>query len=130
MPKKPYAHTRLAKFVEARILALKPLKTQVDIAAEAGYTNPNNITLIKQGASKLALDRVHAMARALDCDAAILLRMAFEQETKAASAIFELLEPLSKNERAWIEQLREASGDTDPPLTARATKSIRAIFDA
>jgi len=58
--------------VERRVLELKPKKSQLQIASETGLSNPNMVTMIKQGASKLALDRVPSMARALRCDPACL----------------------------------------------------------
>jgi hypothetical protein len=130
MAKKPYENSRLALFIAQRIIALKARKSQADIAAEAGFANANNVTMVKQGASKLAIDRVPAMARALECDPALLLRLALEQDVgnTAAAAIFAVLEPLTENERAWIAEIRAASGDTDPPLARRAKAAIRAIF--
>lgn len=41
-------------------------KSQKEIAKDAGYQNPNILSMLKQGQSKLALDRVVALARALD----------------------------------------------------------------
>lgn len=55
---KPYTNTRLATYPERRVLELRPKKKQQQIALEAGFRNPNMITIIKSGASKLPLDRV------------------------------------------------------------------------
>lgn len=60
--------TRLAKFIEKRVLELRPRKPQNQIATEAGYTNPNMISMLKSGNTKLALDRGPAAARALEYD--------------------------------------------------------------
>ena len=131
MAKKPYENTRLAKFLETRVLELKHKKTQAAIAEEAGFVNQNMITMLKQGASKLPIDRVPALAGALDCDPALLLRLALEQSegSTAAAAIYEIIgQPISKNEMAWIVEIREASGDTDPRLTSRAAAVIRGVF--
>ena len=35
--KKPHIDTRLAKFVEKRVLELRPSKSQIEIASEAGF---------------------------------------------------------------------------------------------
>ncbi len=78
MTKKPHADTPMATYVERRILELKPKKTQAEIAAATGFPNPNMITMIKQGISKVALDRVPALARVLECDPAFLMRLALE----------------------------------------------------
>ena len=131
MAKKPYQDSRLAKFVETRVLELKFKKSQAEIAEDAGFVNANMISMIKQGASKLPIDRVPALATALDSDPAWLLRLALEQSHggTAAAAIYEILnQPITKNEMAWITEIRDASGDTDPRLTSRASAAIRAVF--
>ena len=58
--KNPHADSRLAKFVERRILALSGTKAQKEIAREAGFTNANMLSMIKSGDTKLALDPVPA----------------------------------------------------------------------
>ena len=131
MAKKPYAESRLSKFLEVRLLELKHKKTQAEIAEEAGFINPNMVTMIKQGATKLPIDRVPALAKALDSDPALLLRLALEQSegSTAASAIYEIFgQPITVHEMTWITEVREASGDTDPRLTSRAKAAIRGVF--
>lgn len=128
MARKPFSETRLAVYVDRRVLELKPKKSQAEIAAEAGFPNPNIVSMIKSGASKLALDRVPSMARALECDPSYLLRLAFEQAEgdTAAKAILEIFgTPVSENERGWIGAIREASGDIDPRLTSRGLIAIK-----
>ena len=131
MARKPYAETRLAKYIDQRVLELRGKKTQGEIAAEAGFANPNMLTMLKQGASKVPFDRVPALSKALDCDPAWLLRLALEQGegSTAAAAIHEIMGPMvTANERAWLAELRDASGDSDPRLTSRARAALRGIF--
>ncbi|WP_138422355.1 helix-turn-helix domain-containing protein [Maritimibacter alexandrii] len=131
MTTKPHEHTELAKFVERRVLELKSKKTQADIAAQAGYVNQNMITMIKQGRSKVALDRIPALAGALECDSAYLMRLALEQAiggTAAATLIEVFGDPVTANEQAWLREIRSASGHADPRLTARSQAALRAIF--
>jgi len=64
MPKKPFADTRLAKFIEKRVMELKPRKSQIEIAVEAGFVSVNMLPMLKGGSSKLPLDRVPSLARA------------------------------------------------------------------
>jgi hypothetical protein len=130
MTKKPHKDTALAKFLEKRILELKP-KTQGDIADEAGFINPNVLSMIRSGTTKLPLDRVPALAWALDCDPALLMRLALDQAvgSPAAAALIEILgTPISANERGWIEAIRDASDDSDPRITVRSRSALRAIF--
>lgn len=127
----PHKNTRLAKFISKRIVELRGIKSQAEIAAQAGFTNANFLSMLKSGTSKLPIDRVPDLARALDSDPALVLRLAFEQQLGpvAARAVDELLgSPISKNERAWIAELRDASDDNDPHLTKKSRVALRSIF--
>lgn len=131
MSQKPHGDTRLALYVERRVLELKPKKSQAEIAAQAGYVNQNMITMIKQGRSKVALDRVPALASALESDPAYLMQLALEQAIgrTAAKAVAEVFgEPVTMNECSWLNEIRQASDYTDPRMTSRSQTAIRAIF--
>lgn len=128
--KRPYEDSRLAKYLRKRVLELRPVKAQIQIATEAGFSNPNMMSMFKNGASRVPLDRVPALAEALDEDPALIFKMALEQNgpiTMAAIAdIFGVV--ATKNEAAWIEELRDASDHTNPRLTGRSRAAFRAIF--
>ena len=131
MSKKPHQDTQLAQFVERRILELRTKKTQGEIAAQAGFNNANMVTMIKQGKSKAALDRIPGLARALECDPAYLMRLALEQAIgrTAAAAVIEIFgEPITENETTWIKAIRAASDNSDPRMTSRSQAAINAIF--
>lgn len=131
MPKKPHADTRLAKFIDKRVMELRPRKSQIEIASEAGFVSVNMLSMLKSGASKLPLDRVPSLARALECDPAYLLRLTLEQVAgdTAANAIAEIMgTPVTRNELGWLQEIREASDHGDPRMTARSRAAIRAIF--
>jgi hypothetical protein len=126
----PFKDSELAHFVSKRILELRP-KSQTEIAAEAGFPNANFLSMVKTGVSKLAIDRVPALALALECDAAYLMRLTLEHEvgSTAAKALVEILgTPVSANERLWLAEIRDASGNSDPRPTARARTAIRSVF--
>ena len=126
----PYASTRLAKFLDKRIGELHH-KTQADIAREAGFKNANFITMLKQGNAKLALDRVPALAEALETDPAQLMRLALEQTfgPKMMRVFTELLgEPATANEKEWLELIREGSANSDPAPTAMGASMIRLVL--
>jgi hypothetical protein len=128
---RPYADTRLVKYLEKRILELKPRKTQTEIAGQAGFRAANMLAMVKRGSAKLPLDRVPGLAKALDCDPAALFRMALEQlaEDSTALAIGHIFGTIvSRNEADWLNTIREASDNTDPRLTMKAEKAIHAIF--
>jgi len=128
---KPHSDTRLVPYLEKRILELRSIKSQADVASAAGFKNVNMLSLIKSGSTRLPLDRVPALAQALDVDPARLLQLALEQWAGSAAArtfddIFETV--VTRNEAGWLEVIREASGNTDPAITTRARSAIRAIF--
>jgi len=129
---KPYAETRLVRFLEKRILELRPRKTQAEIAQEAGFPQANWLAMIKTGANKLPLDRVPGLAKALECDPAALFMLAVEQMGGATTeiAIRKIFGTVvTENEVAWIEEIRNASDHTDPNLTTKARSAIRGIFN-
>jgi hypothetical protein len=104
---------------------------RTEIAAEAGFPNANFVSMIKSGASKLALDHVPSLAKALECDPAFLMRLALEQSvgSTAAKALVEILgTPITANERLWLQELRVASDSSDPRPTSRARSAIRGVF--
>lgn len=126
MPTTPYASTRLAQFIDQRIGELHQ-KTQADIAKEAGFRNANFITMLKTGSSKLALDRVPLLAKALEVDPAFLMRLAIEQSygTEMLQILVRLLSaPVSDDELKWLSTFRNASGGSATEPTAQTEKAL------
>jgi transcriptional regulator with XRE-family HTH domain len=132
MSPRPYSDSKLAKYVAKRTLELRAKgKSQMQIATEAGFPNANMIAMIKNGAAKLSIDRVPALAKALECDPRYLFSLALEQKGGDMSEavikdIFGVV--VTRNEAAWIEALRNASDHKDPRLTTRSLNALRAIF--
>jgi hypothetical protein len=128
---KPFSGTRLSIYLSKRILELRPTKTQGEIATQVGFTNVNMLAMIKAGSNRLPIDRVPALAKALNADPAYLLLLALEQMmgSTAAHAIVTILNTaVTQNEMGWVEAIREASGMSDPPLTRRGRTAIFAVF--
>ncbi len=118
-------------FLEKRILELRPGKTQIEIATEAGFINPNMLARLKNGSAKLPLDRATGLARALDCDPRLIFKLALGQlggdtTGRAIEEIFGTI--VTRNEVAWLEEIRSASDHSDPTLTARSRSALRGIF--
>ena len=128
---RPYASSAAAKLIAERIRDLSHRKTQDEIAVETGFPNSNMLTYLKQGRSKLPIDRVPALAKALEVDPAHLMRLALDQSVgaTAARAITDIFgTPVSANELAWLEEIRDVSGNSDPRLTARLRTALRKAF--
>lgn len=102
--------SRIARFVGDRVYDLREVRNQREIADIAGYSNSNMISMIKTGHTKVALDRVPALARALDCNVGELMRMALEQffDKAVISDITSALTDLSQDETEVLNQWREA----------------------
>jgi hypothetical protein len=54
-------------------------RLQEEIATDCGFANSNIISVIKNGVTKLPLAKVGVMSRALDVDAAYLLRLTMSE---------------------------------------------------
>lgn len=129
--RKPFAGTRLIAYLTKRILELRPTKTQAEIASQAGFINVNMLAMIKAGSNRLPLDRVSALAKALEADPAYLLLLALEQmigSTEAQAIVSILSTAVTQNEMGWVEAIREASSMSDPPLTKRGRAAIFGVF--
>ena len=127
----PHSKTVAASFLTERMRDLKHRKTQKEIAQEAGFLNANMLSLLKSGANKIPLDRVPALAKALEADPAYLMRLSLEQSVgiTAANAIVECFgTPITLHELGWLDEIRDASGNTDPRITARSRSALRGIF--
>ncbi len=128
---KPFGDTRLVPYLTKRILELRPTKTQAEIASQAGFINVNMLSQIKAGTNRLPIDRVPALAKALDVDPAYLLLLALEQRvgsTEAQAIVAILSNAVTQNEMGWVEAIREASDMGDPPLTRRGRTAIFGVF--
>jgi transcriptional regulator with XRE-family HTH domain len=127
----PYANDPATQFLADRIHDLAHRKTQAEIATEAGFQNANMLSILKSGKSKIPLDRVPSLAKALEADPAYVMRLALDQAVgvTAAKAITDIFgTPVSINERGWLDEIRAASDNSDPRLTARSRASLRGIF--
>ena len=87
-------------------------KKQLEIAEEAGFENPNVITMIKQGRTKLPLGKVGLVAKALEIDPMYLLKLCIEEyqpETWEAIRPF-MDEVVTKDEMHIVKVIRNAIG--------------------
>ena len=126
----PFENTPTAKLIADRVRDLSHRKTQAEIASEASFANANMMTFLKNGRNKVPLDRVPSLAKALEVDPAMLMRLALDQaEGATAEAITEIFgTPVTQNERGWLAEIRDASDNSDPRLTGRARTALRGIF--
>lgn len=128
---KPYRNTPTAKLIADRIRDLSQRKTQAVIASAAGFPNANMMTVRKNGRNKVPIDRVPSLAKALEVDPAYLMRLAPDQavgSTAAKAIVDNFGTPATVNEQGWLAELRDASDNADPRITARSRAALRGIF--
>jgi hypothetical protein len=101
-------------------------KTQFQIADELGYPNANLITIFKKGTTRVPLDKVAPMARALDLDPGNFMREWLAVYMPVALAALEELvgTPLSRPERAWVDGLRKTFS-TVPPFDKAWSEGLK-----
>lgn len=100
----------VAQYLSQQI-ALSP-HSQREIAEAAGYPKPNILTMFKQGDTKLPVNKVPAMAKALGVDPAHLLRLVMEEYMPEAWAAVESIigkHIVSDEEMAVVEMVRQES---------------------
>ena len=106
----------VAEFIADRLAAVD--KTQKQIANECGFENPNIITMFKQGLTKLPINRIGPLAKALEVDPAHLLRLALlEYMPDTWETIEQTLQStlLTANELDLIRAFRVSTGNRDCP---------------
>ncbi len=127
----PFYKTPAALFITDCVRDLKHRKSQKEIAHESGFVNANMLSLLKSGANKVPLDRVPALARALDVDPSYLMWLSLEQSVgvTAANTIVDCFgTPVTENKRGWLNKIRDASLNSEPRLTTRSRSKLRGIF--
>jgi hypothetical protein len=105
----------VAEFITACLAASD--KTQKEIAEEAGFDNPNIISMLKTGVTKLPLNRVGTLAKALDIDPAHLFRLALIEYMPDTWDSLEAAfhgTVLTGNELALIKDFRRITRDLNP----------------
>jgi transcriptional regulator with XRE-family HTH domain len=94
----------------AKLIERSP-KTQREIALEIGYSKPNLITMFKQGLTKVPIEVVPRLAKALDEDPAFLLRLALRDYMPKALEVIEAnLGPILTEEEKWLIEAHRARG--------------------
>lgn len=103
-------NSRVAQLIASRIANCG--RPQCDIAREAGFEQPNVMTMIKQGRTKVPLGRIGPIAKALEIDPLVLLQMCMsEYHPETWNAIQpHLASAMTADEVLLIGNLRESVG--------------------
>lgn len=120
---------KVANFLSVQINSFG--RKQKDIAAAIGYEKPNIITMFKQGLTKLPIEKVGPMAKALGVDPVYLLRITLnDYMPKTYEAVVQIFgqEPITQSEQDILAAIRELSGDGDLEMKSRESKAKLAEF--
>jgi len=132
-PGMPFANSSIAKFLDHQIDTLKGAKTQREVAAEIGYDKPNMISMFKRGEVRVPLNKIPALAKAINADPAHLFRLALEQHwpgmIETIDAIFGQV-ATANEQQILLKKWREATDNTDPDPTPAIERAVdRMIAD-
>src|SRR6185312_12934734 len=124
----PYSQSRMARYLERQIEALKGEVSQRDIAAKLGYPKSNIISMFKKGEAKVPLDKIPALAEALHVDVAHLMRLGLEQywPDKLAVISHAFGHIVTANELALLQEVRERTDNLDPELSVQDLQKLGA----
>lgn len=122
--------SELAALIDTRLNDIASHKMQRDVAMEVGFPSLNVMSAIKRGATKLSLDRVEAMARALELDLPVLmipaLRQYFTDDViEAIRNTFNSTE--TKTERDILE-IAQKNMDVNEPLSKISRDRLKEVF--
>lgn len=122
----PHEDSPIAQFLSRRIDELAPHKSQREIAIEAGYDKPNIMSMLKRGETKVPLERVPLLAKALECDPLLLFRLAMEQQSPEAYKIMNQLIGVSVTPEEFkvVRELRRINKNTNPRFTQKQVEQI------
>lgn len=129
--RKTILHTTVAEFIADKLAESD--KTQREIAEECGFENPNIITMFKTGATKLPLNRIGPLAKAIDIDPAHLLRLVMlEYAPDTWEAIENIMQStlLTANELELVRAYRQVTGDSDAKAMVVDRDAVLAIVAA
>jgi hypothetical protein len=126
----PAKATTVAEYITAQI-ALSG-KDQVQIAQECGFNKPNVITMIKQGKTKVPLERIGPLAKSLGIDAVFLFKMVIgEYMPTLLDSIQAILDGpvLSLNEMEFIEVIRSSKVQNPKLRNEEERRTLRRFVD-
>ena len=102
---------------------------QKDIAEALGYENANIVSMFKKGLTKVPIEKVPALAKALHLDPAHLLMLAMREYMPEAFATIQktLGHTVTENEFELVSEVRKATKDSDPVFSKVELAKIRAV---
>lgn len=122
--------TTVAEYIAAQIILCG--KDQVQIAQECGFNKPNVITMIKQGKTKLPLERIGPVAKSLGVDPGFLFKLAVNEYMPTLMEAVEAIidgPVLTHNEIEFIEVIRSSKVQNPRLRTDAERRELKKFVD-
>ena len=118
--------SNVARYIDLQLEAIRPHKTQAQIADEAGLPQRHLLSMIRAGQTKLPFERIRGVAKALEVNQNHLFRMALAEYQPHIKALLDESgqQTVSDNERALLMLWRTATADSDPPVEPVADELV------
>jgi hypothetical protein len=107
-------------------------KPQIDIAKEAGFDRPNVITMIKQGKTKVPLNKMGSMAKALEIDPVFFFKLCMSEYMPDLLDMIAAItnQPIvTRNEMDFIEVIRSSKVSNAKLRTDSERNKLRDFVD-
>ena len=121
-----HPRSKMAQFLDKRIDELKGTITLSEIARKIGFPNANIVSMFRMDQAKVPLDKIPALAEALQVDAGHLMRLALEQywpnKMDVITKVFSRV--VTDNEIELIQEIRKRTKDSDLKLSVRDLRHL------
>lgn len=107
-------------------------KDQTEVAQEVGFNKPNVLTMIKQGKTKVPLERIGPLAKAMGVDPVFFFRMVVNEYLPTLMPIIEGIfnaPIISQNELEFIDVVRSAKVINPKLRTEEERRQLRKFVD-
>jgi hypothetical protein len=122
--------TTVAEYVAQQIVLCG--KDQTTIAEEVGFNKPNVITMIKQGKTKVPLERIGSMAKALNVDPVFFLKLCINEylpDLMPAITAITGQPIITANEMEFINVIRSSKVSNPKLRTPEDKKRLKEVVD-
>ena len=121
-----HLRSKMSQFLDKRIDELEDTITIVEIAREIGFSHASIISMFRADHAKVPLDKIPALAEALQVDLVNLMRPGLEQYwPEPIDAITKMFSrSVTENELELIREIRERTKDANPKLTVRDLRHL------
>ena len=113
-------------YLATRLDAIAGHKDLAEIAREIGYERPRIIEMFRSGETRVPLDKVARLARAVGADAAFMGHLWLSDIAGQDSEVFQPF--VTEHEFAILQVIRQASLHTDPAISELQERQLVAMF--